>query len=83
MALMCQGYVDFESIELAYLIDFKNYFAAELKALAGLQKKGLVELSDAGIQVTALGEFFVCRVATEFDRYRQTDRDRARFSRII
>ena len=83
MALMCQGYVDFESIELAYLIDFKNYFAAELKALAGLQKKGLVELSDAGIQVTALGEFFVCRVATEFDRYRQSDRARARFSRII
>ena len=32
MALMCQGRVEFESIELAHLIDFRDYFAAELEA---------------------------------------------------
>jgi coproporphyrinogen III oxidase-like Fe-S oxidoreductase len=32
MALMCQGQMQFESIELALLIDFKSYFAKELEA---------------------------------------------------
>ena len=33
MALMCQGQLQFESVELAYLIDFRSYFAAELAVL--------------------------------------------------
>jgi oxygen-independent coproporphyrinogen-3 oxidase len=83
MALMCQGQLQFESIELAYLIEFRNYFAAEMKALQDLQVQGLVELDDNGIQVTAQGWFFVRAVAMVFDRYLQTDRTRAKFSRII
>ena len=83
MALLCQGQLDFESFDLAYLIDFTSYFAVELQALAALQKQGLVELSDTGIQVTAMGGFFVRAVAMVFDRYLQADRARARFSRIL
>jgi oxygen-independent coproporphyrinogen-3 oxidase len=83
MALMCQGPLQFESIELAYLIEFRNYFAAEMKSLQDLQVQGLVELDDNGIQVTAQGWFFVRAVAMVFDRYLQTDRTRAKFSRII
>ena len=37
MALMCQGRVDFESIELAHLIDFGTYFQAELASLEAWQ----------------------------------------------
>ncbi|MEY4711564.1 MAG: hypothetical protein RIS88_1014, partial [Pseudomonadota bacterium] len=33
MALMCQGQVLFESIELAWMIDFRRYFAAEMAQL--------------------------------------------------
>jgi oxygen-independent coproporphyrinogen-3 oxidase len=83
MALMCQGSLQFESIELAYMIDFKNYFASELEALKELEKSGMVVLEEGGIQVTDFGWFFVRAVAMLFDRYLQTDRNRARFSKII
>lgn len=83
MALMCQGQLDFESIELSHLIDFKRYFSAELQSLADMQQQGLVDLSTTGIQVTAIGWFFVRGIAMVFDRYLQADRNRARFSRIL
>ncbi len=83
MALMCQGQLQFESINLAYLVDFKNYFASEMVALQGLAEQGMVVVDDAGIQVTAQGWFFVRAVAMVFDKYLQTDRTRARFSKII
>lgn len=83
MALMCQGSLQFESIELAYMIDFKSYFASELEALKELQNNGMVIIEEGGIQVTDFGWFFVRAVAMLFDRYLQTDRNRARFSKII
>ncbi|MDO9365301.1 MAG: oxygen-independent coproporphyrinogen III oxidase [Methylotenera sp.] len=83
MAIMCQGALQYESIELAYMIDFKSYFASELKALKELEGTGMVVLEDAGLQVTDFGWFFVRAVAMLFDRYLQTDRNRARFSKII
>jgi len=83
MALMCQGQLQFESIELAHLIDFKSYFVAELEALRGMEEQGLVEVNDSGIEVTTMGWFFVHGVAMVFDRYLQADHTRARFSRII
>lgn len=83
MALMCQGQLHFEPVELAYLIDFRAYFASELEALLELADQGLVTLSDSDIQVTASGWFFVRAVAMVFDRYLQADRNRARFSKII
>jgi oxygen-independent coproporphyrinogen III oxidase len=83
MALMCQGQLHFESIDLAYLIEFRSYFAREMDALQALAEQGLVLLDDSGIQVTDKGWFFVRAVAMVFDRYLQTDRSRARFSKII
>jgi oxygen-independent coproporphyrinogen-3 oxidase len=83
MALMCQGQLQFESISLAWLVDFQKYFAAELTQLQGMQGQGLVILSDTGIQVTDMGWFFVRGVAMVFDRYLQADQNRTRFSKII
>ena len=83
MALMCQGQVSFESIELAYLINFSRYFSKEMDLLAAQVEQGLVQLDAAGIQVTAKGWFFVRAVAMVFDRYLQADRTRARFSKIL
>jgi len=83
MSLMCQGQVLFESIDLAYLVDCRNYFTRELEDLQSLVEQGLVTVDDTGIQVTAQGWFFVRAVAMVFDRYLQTDRTRARFSKII
>ncbi|MBV8619615.1 MAG: oxygen-independent coproporphyrinogen III oxidase [Curvibacter sp.] len=83
MALMCQGRVLYESIDLAWLIDFRRYFAPELELLDGLAQQGLVQVDEAGIEVTPTGWYFVRAVAMVFDRYLQADRNRARFSRII
>ena len=83
MALMCQGQLQLESINLAWLVDFKKYFAAELVQLEAMQSQGLVQVTDSSIQVTPMGWFFVRGVAMVFDRYVQADRNRARFSKII
>jgi oxygen-independent coproporphyrinogen-3 oxidase len=83
MAIMCQGHVQYDSFNEAWLIQVKKYFAPELSQLETLQTQGLVELSDGGLQVTPTGWFFVRGVAMVFDKYLQVDRNRTRFSKII
>jgi oxygen-independent coproporphyrinogen-3 oxidase len=83
MALMCQGRVEFESIELAHLIDMREYFARELEALQPMAEAGLVQLEPGAVQVTASGWYVVRAVAMVFDRSLQNDKLRERFSRII
>ncbi len=83
MALMCQGRVDFESIELAHLLNFPQTFAAELQRLQAMQAMGLIELSTQEIQITATGWYFVRAIAMVFDKYLQADQVRERFSRVI
>lgn len=83
MALMCQGELLFEPMEQAWLIDFRQYFSSELVQLEAMAEQGLVVLRPDGIEVTAMGWFFVRGIAMVFDRYLQADRNRARFSRII
>jgi len=83
MAIMCQGALQYESIELAYVIDFKAYFANELTLLKEQQSIGMLDLDESGLQVTDTGWFFIRAIAMLFDKYLQTDRNRARFSKII
>jgi len=83
MALMCQGRLDFESIELAHGIRIGDYFASELEALAPLEASGLVVREPGAIVVTPLGWYFVRRVAMVFDRYLPVGRAREQFSRLI
>lgn len=83
MALMCQGELLYQPMEESWLIDFRQYFSAELQELQTLEQQGLVALSDEGITVTPMGWYFVRAVAMVFDRYLQANRNRARFSRII
>ena len=83
MAIMCQGHVQYDAFNEAWLIDAKKYFASEISQLESLQTQGLVELSEGGLQVTPMGWFFVRGVAMVFDKYLQADRNRTRFSKII
>jgi oxygen-independent coproporphyrinogen III oxidase len=83
MALMCQGQLSFEAIELSYLLDFPSYFAVEMTALRRLAEQDLVVLDGAGIQLAASGLLALPRVAMVFDQYLQNDYDRARFAQII
>jgi oxygen-independent coproporphyrinogen-3 oxidase len=83
MAIMCQGRLDYESIELAHLVEVPSYFAPELQRLQALQELGLVTLEPRALQVTAQGWYAVRAVAMVFDRHLQADADRGRFSRIL
>ena len=83
MAIMCQGHVQYDAFNEAWLIDAKKYFAQEIAQLEVLQTQGLVALSSGGLQVTPLGWFFVRGVAMVFDKYLQADRHRTKFSKII
>ena len=83
MSLMCQGRVDFESVDLAHLVDARQYFERELQQLQPLAELGLVTVDDKEIVVTAMGWYFVRGVAMVFDKHLQADKTRERFSRII
>ena len=83
MALMCQGVVQYEAFEQAWLVDFPSTFASELAALSSLAEQGLVRLGRSSIEVTDRGWYFVRAVAMVFDRYLQRDLHRNQFSRIV
>jgi oxygen-independent coproporphyrinogen-3 oxidase len=82
-ALMCQFELSIESIEIAYLIDFKRYFAEELPALAEYARSGLLEIDDEWITVTPRGRLVVRAICMVFDRYLRQAESRARYSKVI
>ena len=83
MAIMCQGEIDFESVNLAWLVDFRSYFAAELERLQALAEDGLLQLRPDGFTLSPSGWLLVRAVAMVFDKYLQHDMQRTRYSQII
>lgn len=83
MAIMCQGEIDFESINLAWLVNFQQDFAPELAQLQSLAQDGLVQLHQDGFALTPTGWLMVRAVALVFDKYLQADLQRTRYSQII
>ena len=83
MALMCQGELSMESIEISYLIDFKEYFKEELEQLARHEADGLISMDRHWISVTPLGRLFVRGVCMVFDRYLRAGQRQANYSRVI
>ena len=82
-ALMCHFEVSIESIQIAHLIDFKEYFAEELADLREMEKAGLLKIEDDWISVLPPGRLLVRGIAMVFDRYLRADRERARYSKVI
>ncbi len=82
-ALMCHFELSTESIEIAHLIRFDEYFADELADLREMEAAGLLEISDGWITVKPAGRMLVRVIAMVFDRYLRADRERARYSRVI
>jgi len=82
-ALSCHFRVSIESIELAYLVDFRKHFDEELKDLRRLAAEGLVELAPDWIVVTPKGRLLVRRICMVFDRYLREREARASYSKVI
>eukprot|EP01041_Mallomonas_annulata_P038271 gene38271-61732_t len=79
MALMCQGRVEFTTIEREYGVRMRECFAEELRRMRPLQEQGLVDVETGAIQVTPLGWYFVRAIAMVFDRYLQVEAQRDRY----
>lgn len=82
-ALMCHFELSMQSFEIAHLIDFREYFAAELADLKEMEAAGLVKVDGDWISVQPAGRLLVRGIAMVFDRYLRSDRERARYSRVI
>ena len=82
-ALACHFRLSIEAIELAYLVDFREAFRAELDELKILEREGLVEIQPDWIVVTARGRLLVRRVCMVFDRYLRERERRASYSKVI
>lgn len=82
-ALMCHFELSIESVEIAHLIRFDEYFADELEDLREMEQAGLVGISDGWISVKPAGRMLVRVIAMVFDRYLRADRERKRYSRVI
>ncbi|HRP76060.1 MAG TPA: oxygen-independent coproporphyrinogen III oxidase [Rhodocyclaceae bacterium] len=82
-ALMCHFELSIESIEIAHLVKFREYFAEELEDLRVMEQAGLVKVDDEWISVQPAGRLLVRGIAMVFDRYLRSDRERARYSKVI
>ena len=84
-SLMCQGRIPVTALERRYGIDFAEYFADALDALAPLERDGLVRVGEGHIDATARGRLLLRNIAMCFDRYLAPALAdaRPRFSRAI
>ena len=69
LGLMCNLHLKKRAIEAEHVVDFDAHFAAELQALAPLERDGLVELLTDELRVTELGQMFLRNIALPFDAY--------------
>jgi len=67
--LICNYYLDIIETENKYQIDFQEYFYAAMGALKQMQVDGLVEISNARIQVTPKGCLLIRNICMVFDKY--------------
>jgi oxygen-independent coproporphyrinogen III oxidase len=83
-ALMCNFTLSRVALEIAYLIDFDRYFAAELAELRELEDMGLLRCERDWITVTPKGRFLVRAICMVFDRHLHASRaDGPRYSRVV
>lgn len=80
--LICHFELDFETIEQAFNIDFRGYFAAQWPALQQMANDGLITLNAKGIEILPAGRLLARSVCMVFDAYLQ-EQNRQRFSQVI
>ncbi len=79
--LICQFALNFNEIDQTWNIQSTDYFASELITLEQMQKDGLLELSEGGLQVTQPGRLLIRNICMVFDKY--LPEAEHRFSRAI
>jgi oxygen-independent coproporphyrinogen-3 oxidase len=82
-SLMCYDELDLQAFSDRNKVDFRSYFAEELRRLAPLEQDGLVEVGDNSIRVTSKGRLLLRSIAMAFDRYLAVEQDSGRYSKAI
>ena len=80
--LICHFQLDFAAVEQGRELKFEDYFATELKELAGMAEDGLLSLGDRRIEVLPRGRLLIRNICMVFDRYLRESREQ-RFSKVI
>ena len=80
--LMCDGVVEYGTLERKYAISFEEYFDEELKLLDMLEEDGLVTVGAEDIEVSPSGWLLVRAVASVFDAYLSPS-SKQRFSSFV
>lgn len=78
--LICHFNLDFATVSRHWGIDPQAYFAQALEDLKPYQNDGLVEVTDSGVQVTALGRLWVRLICACFDAYQRKGNQ---FSKVV
>ncbi len=82
-ALMCYDSLSFDDFGAEHGIDFRRYFADEIKRLEPLVEDELIDLDDAGVAITQKGRLLLRSIAMVFDRYIDQAENDNRFSKAI
>jgi oxygen-independent coproporphyrinogen III oxidase len=83
MQLICHFQLNFDRFNSTNDIEFKTYFADELKKLQPMHDDGLIEITKTDIIVTAKGRLLIRNICMVFDRYLKKPQDKERFSKAI
>ncbi|MFO1394864.1 MAG: oxygen-independent coproporphyrinogen III oxidase [Steroidobacteraceae bacterium] len=67
--IMCYGILDYDATAARYGIDFRNYFAAELRALEPMVADGLAEFAAPGLRVLPAGRLLLRHLGMAFDAH--------------
>lgn len=82
-ALMCYDSLSFDDFSTEHGIDFRSYFATEIKRLHALADDDLIKLDEAGVSITQKGRLLLRSIAMIFDRYIDQSENDNRFSKAI
>lgn len=81
--LICQFELDMSSFAQKHKIQFNDYFADALQALAPLLEDDMVRIANNLITVTPRGNLFIRIICMCFDAHLQKQINATRFSRVI
>lgn len=75
--LMCNFELSISSLEIAYPIVFREYFAAEMAQLQAMEDDGLIKIEPEWITVEEKGRLLIRNICMVFDRYLKEDQAKA------
>jgi oxygen-independent coproporphyrinogen III oxidase len=83
MHLMCKPSVDFETFNMKWVINVKEYFSEEWGGLDELESDGLLLQTNDAIVIKERGRLFLRNIAMVFDAYLPSNRKTKRFSKTV